>query len=209
MQTKEDGAKAVKSIIPMSLKNDETSQLKAGYLSYLYAGFGVYEALDRVGCRFKDLTKWRDSDPELVSLEDGLKDPETRRQIRKEVLQTRWSRNWMDLLDYDAQVLNRIMGRERDESGDEVPYTDNDYKYLLRMRGTYSTGQMELLDKISGAGSGLNVRDLILLNVNGDINATQGEGKAVQSQDSGQQAEWHKVSDSVELQEGNAEEVNP
>ena len=160
---KQQGVQAVLSLIPLSMSESVDDQLKASYLAQIYTGFGCYEALDKIGVDRKVLfNKWR-SDSIFLALEDGVKDPITRDEIRREVTKTRLIRNWMLVLEKDEEVIQTALGRKFDDDGDQVPLSKQDLAYLSRMRGTYSNTQMDTLDKVNNTHlNQFNINELII-----------------------------------------------
>ena len=196
--TKEEGAKAILSIIPFSRREDEESQLMASYLAYSFTGFTVKESLERINCSSKDLKTWRENS-EFLALENAIEDGEHRRRIRQEILHARLSRNYMGILEKDAQVIDRVMGRAFDEDGDLITPTKEDIAYLMKMRGSYNPSQMDLLDKISGDISpAWNIRDLIL--VNGGYNA-EGQGTQDRQETTIEHSQRSEIRNSTRIEE--------
>lgn len=146
-----DTIQAVKSIIPLLGKGDATSENKANYLAFRFAGFSVREAADLAGIHQATVMRWRDSntqwfDEEFVELEAECSG-EKRVAIRREVIHLQFTRNFLLMMKRDADLLMRSVK-------DQESMTDRDWRYLEKARAQYTPSQFETLERLLATATG-------------------------------------------------------
>jgi hypothetical protein len=115
---------------------------RALYLSYRACGFSVREALNATGVKKMALSRWKQQ-PVFKSLE--LKLPELRKQVAKEYILIETLRNYRLVLRKDYEIVRASLDNRHKMSED-------DHKYLLKMRSIYTPQQLEMLEAIALAG---------------------------------------------------------
>ena len=156
---------------------DETDQdhRKVEYLKHRYAGFTKKEASTLIGVNTGTVTRWANDDSRLEKYEREI-GTMGRREIRKDVIQEEWYRNFYLVMKKDEQVLKKAHGMldepylEMDVTTGELkrktgspPMTKDDWKYFSQMRKMYSPEAWASIEKVVTGGSGdFNISEFVL-----------------------------------------------
>jgi hypothetical protein len=135
------------SIIPYPYDDN-----RAKYLGLRASGFTPKEAVKLIGLTGAALSAWR-KDAEFTVLEKRL--PEFRKQLALEYATLEFYRTFRLITTKDADVI------KRDLDGEEL--SEEDHKYLLKMRSFYTPQQMQVLAAMATGESGdnFNFTDLV------------------------------------------------
>lgn len=130
---------SVHSLIPY-LDANEVERKKSTYLSYRFTGFSIREAVELADISESTLRRWRELDEKFVGLE-AQTTGEARHQLKREVIGTKFMRNFTRVLDMDAKVIEKMH-----TAPDTLTKQETDW--MARMRSHYTAAQMELLERI-------------------------------------------------------------
>jgi len=135
---------------------DVNGERKAEYLSYRFTGFTVREAVALSHLHEWDPRRWRQRDPVFADLEQQATGPR-RGEIRREVLQNLFLRNYRRVLEKDAQVIEHSLSEPDTMS-------KGDFDYLVRMRAHYTPQQLQILEGLlkPNAFNGQDISRLIM-----------------------------------------------
>lgn len=138
------------AIIPYYPDNTKKSR----YLSFRVANFTVKESCDLAKCSFTSVKRWREEDSRFSQLDcEGLTD--LRKQLADEYLNIEFSRNFRLVLQKDFDILNKsVQGKK---------LTDEEEKYLLKLRAFYTPQQLVLVKQIIGEASSVESFDFTKL----------------------------------------------
>ena len=81
---------------------------KVSYLKHRYAGFTRKEAATLAGVKITTTNKWLKEDSRVAHF-DNLVSTGKRRELRKDVLQEEWFRNFYLVLERDKYILNSFL----------------------------------------------------------------------------------------------------
>lgn len=160
---------------------------KIDYLKHRYAGFNRKESATLAGVKLFTSNRWIKDDPRVARF-DELVTTGKRRELRKEVLQEEWYRNFYRVLLRDGYVLKKVHGMleepylEIDINGKQhtrmgsPPMTKQDWDYYSQMRKMYTPDAWSSIEKvISGQGGTFNINEFILnMGQNQQINLPPG-----------------------------------
>ena len=118
---------------------------KATYLSYLIANFAHREACKLTPVTEKQVRRWKEADPNFIVI-CGTKLPELRKQFASQFIDMQFTRNFHLILQKDFRVLYK------DAIG-EVPLTDNEVKYLEKIRQHYTPQSLAMVKQLLGGGT--------------------------------------------------------
>ncbi len=114
---------------------------KSRYLSFRVANFTVTESCKFAGVTLTSVRRWRVVDEQFKNLDlNGL--TELRKQFANEFLDMEFSRNFRLVLQKDFQVLEKAVT--------DKPMTDEEHKYLAKLRGFYTPQQLAMVKQIIG-----------------------------------------------------------
>lgn len=130
---------AVHSLIPY-LDANETERKKSIYLSYRFTSFSIREAVELADISESTLRRWRELDTKFVELE-AQATGESRHQLKREVINTKFIRNYTRVLDMDAKVIEKLH-----YAPETMSRAESDW--MARMRSHYTPVQMEMLERI-------------------------------------------------------------
>lgn len=130
-----DAERIAQSLVPY-LRDDA----RARYLGLRCSGFTIREALRLIGHSHSGLSHWR-KDEEFANLESRI--PEFQKQLSIEYVNLEFIRNFRLVLEKDYRVLQRSLTKETDKDGEEVPMSNQDHSYLIKMRSNYSPQQLQ------------------------------------------------------------------
>lgn len=147
---------------------------KIDYLKHRYAGFNRKESATITGVKLSTVNQWIKNDPRVARF-DQLVTTGKRRELRKDVLQEEWYRNFYLVLQRDGYVLKKVHGLleepylEIDGNGKQhtrtgsPPMTKQDWDYYSQMRKMYTPDAWSSIEKvISGQGGTFNINEFIL-----------------------------------------------
>ena len=154
---------------------------KVDYLRHRYAGFNRKESGTIAGVKRATVSKWLKEDPRVASM-DLVVGTGQRRELRREVLQEEWFRNFYLVLQRDSYVLKKVHGL-LEESYLEVcsngklkrkigspPMLKADWDYYAQMRKMYNPDAWASIEKAISTNNGqFDIANLIL-NLNQQIN---------------------------------------
>lgn len=153
---------------------DGRDAAKMSYLKHRYAGFNRKEAGTMAGVRISTVNKWLKEDLR-VSRMDNTMSTGSRKDLRKEVLEEEWFRNFYLVLQRDAYVLKKVHGLleepylEMTGSGARItklgspPMQKQDWDYFAQMRKMYTPDAWASIEKaITGPGTSFNIAELVL-----------------------------------------------
>ncbi len=147
---------------------------KIQYLQHRYAGFGKKESATLAGVKTGTVSNWMKFDPRMV-LYDGLVSTGQRKQMRKDVLQEEWYKNFYLVLNRDGYILKKVHGLLDEDiwayntAGKLVkvkgspPMTKEDWDYFTAMRKMYTPDAWDKIEKVvSGKGGDFNIDTFIV-----------------------------------------------
>ena len=142
---------------------------KIDYLKHRYAGFNRKESATITGVKLSTANQWIKNDPRVARF-DQLVTTGKRRELRKDVLQEEWYRNFYLVLQRDGYVL-----KQHTRMG-SPPMTKQDWDYYSQMRKMYTPDAWSSIEKvISGQGGTFNINEFILnMGQNQQINIPPG-----------------------------------
>ncbi len=135
-----DSEKIAQSIIPYN--RDDS---RARYLAARASGFTIREALRLIGNVHGTLTFWR-KDQQFVDLENKL--PELRKTLGIEFANLEFLRNYRLVLEKDYRVIKQSLYPQKDTEGKDMPLSDQDHNYLIKMRGHYTPQQLQIMETL-------------------------------------------------------------
>jgi len=156
---------------------------KIDFLKHRYAGFGRKESAILAGVSGLTAKKWIKDDPRVAKYDDIITTG-GRKEIRKEVLQEEWFRNFYLILRRDEYILKKVHGL-LDEPFLEVT-TDGkrtmkrgspmmrkeDWDYYSQMRKMYTPESWASIEKAISGNSGQFDINQFILNLQVNNNAT-------------------------------------
>ena len=117
---------------------------KATYLSYLIANFAHREACQLTPVSEKQVKRWKDGDENFYHIcTDGLQ--ELRKQFANQFIDMQFTRNFHLVLQKDFRVLYK------DALGEIL--TDNDVRYLEKIRQHYTPQSLAMVKQLLGGGT--------------------------------------------------------
>lgn len=117
---------------------------RATYLSYLIANFAHREACQLTPVSEKQVRRWKDADEDFRRIcGEGL--PDLRKQFASQFIDMQFTRNFHLVLQKDFRVLYK------DAIGDEL--TENEYKYLEKIRQHYTPQSLAMVKQLLGGGT--------------------------------------------------------
>lgn len=154
--------------------SDGADARKVNYLKNRYAGFGRKESAILVGISLTTANGWIKRDARVTKYEEMVSSGK-RRELRKDVLQEEWFRNFWLVLQRDAYILKKVHGL-LEESYLEVTAVGahirkvgspsmrkEDWDYFSQMRKMYTPDAWVSMEKvISGQPGQFNIAELIL-----------------------------------------------
>ena len=163
---------------------DGQDKRKVDYLRHRYAGFTRKESGGLAGVTIHTVNQWLKQDSRMgdadLSMVTGL-----RKELRREVLQEEWYRNFYLVLQRDAYVLKKVhglleepileqTGRGMVRKTGSPPMQASDWKYYSEMRKMYTPESWAAIEKaLSKQGNQFNIAELILnLGHNQQVNVT-------------------------------------
>ena len=118
---------------------------KATYLSYLIANFAHREACKLTPVSEKQVHRWKDADQNFLHIcTDGLQ--ALRKEFASTFIDMQFTRNFHLVLQKDFRVLYK-------DAVGEVPLTDNEYKYLEKIRQHYTPQSLAMVKQLLGGGT--------------------------------------------------------
>lgn len=147
---------------------------KLDYLKNRYAGFGQREAAKLSGVTTPTVNKWMKEDPRVAHY-DGEVSTGSRKELRKEVLQGEWFRNFWLVLKRDQYILSKVHGL-LDEPFLEVTadgrhitkrgspsMRKEDWDYFSQMRKMYTPESWASIEKVISGNTGqFNIAEFVL-----------------------------------------------
>ena len=147
---------------------------KIDYLKHRYAGFNRKESGTIAGVKTATVHKWLKEDPRVARY-DELVTTGKRKDLRKDVLQEEWYKNFHLVMVKDNYVLRKAHGMleepylEVDSNGKyhtkmgSPPMTKDDWGYYSQMRKMYTPDNWASIEKaLAGKGTEFNIHELIL-----------------------------------------------
>ncbi len=147
---------------------------KVDYLRHRYAGFNRKESGTIAGVKIVTVNKWLKEDPRVARM-DAVVGTGQRRELRREIFQEEWFRNFYLVLQRDSYVLRKVHGLleervlETNSRGELVssvgspPMVKADWDYFAQMRKMYTPESWAAIEKaISGQSGQFNISTLIL-----------------------------------------------
>jgi len=154
--------------------NPGQDERKLEYLQHRYAGFTRRESATLTGVSVTTSNKWLKDDPRMAHY-DGLVSTGKRKDLRKDVLQADWFRNFHLVLQQDAYILKKVHGLLKERflevtSTGERKWTvgspamrKEDWDYFSQMRKMYTPDAWASIEKaISGQTGTFNINEFIL-----------------------------------------------
>jgi hypothetical protein len=158
-----------------------TDTRKLDYLKNRYAGFGQREAAKLSGVTLPTVNKWRKDDPRVAHYDDEVTTG-SRKELRKEVLQGEWFRNFWLVLKRDQYILSKVHGLlnepylEVTADGHHIrkmgspSMRKEDWEYFSQMRKMYTPDAWASIEKVIGGGSGqFDIAQFVLNMANNQI----------------------------------------
>jgi hypothetical protein len=117
---------------------------KATYLSYLIANFTHREACQLTPVSEKQVRRWKDADEGFERLcTSGLN--ELRKQFANQFIDMQFTRNFHLILQKDFRILYKdALGK---------PLTDNETRYLEKIRQHYTPQSLAMVKQLLGGGT--------------------------------------------------------
>jgi len=162
--------------------SDGPDAKKVDYLRHRYAGFNRKESGALAGIKIATVNKWLKEDTRVANM-DLVVSTGQRRELRREVLQEEWFRNFYLVLQRDAYILKKVHGLIDNEpyldvnsKGELVrktgspPMVKADWDYFSQMRKMYNPEAWASIEKaISTKDGSFDISNLIL-NLNQQVN---------------------------------------
>ncbi len=118
---------------------------KATYLSYLIANFAHRESCKLTPVSEKQVRRWKDADQNFLHIcTDGLS--ALRKEFASTFIDMQFTRNFHLILQKDFRVLYK-------DAVGEVPLTDNENKYLEKIRQHYTPQSLAMVKQLLGGGT--------------------------------------------------------
>ena len=115
---------------------------KRTFISYRLTGFNTVESCEYTGIALRTVYRWRKEDALLEHIESNIN--ELRRQFSKEFVQMETMRNLRLVLAKDYEVLRKAAHPKIDPATNlPEQLTQEEYKYLLRIRQFYSPQNLQ------------------------------------------------------------------
>ena len=130
---------------------------KATYLSYLIANFAHREACKLTPVSEKQVRRWKDADPNFLHIcGEGLS--ALRKEFASTFIDMQFTRNFHMVLQKDFRVLYKdgVLGQilaEGKTPTDVQKLTDNDVKYLEKIRQHYTPQSLAMVKQLLGGGT--------------------------------------------------------
>ena len=147
---------------------------KIDYLKHRYAGFGKKDSATLAGVKLATANKWIKEDPRVTHFDNQVSTGK-RKELRKDVLQEEWFRNFHLVIERDAYILRKVHGLLEEPfldinmAGEQVtrtgspPMTKRDWDYYSQMRKMYTPDAWASIEKvISGQGNVFNIAEFVL-----------------------------------------------
>jgi hypothetical protein len=167
--------------------DDAADARKIDYLKHRYAGFNRKESATLAGVKLPTSNKWLKEDPRVARF-DELVSTGKRRELRKDVLQEEWFRNFALVMKRDAYILKKVHGLLEERVLDidihgarawrtgSPMMTKSDWDEYTHMRKMYTPDAWASIEKaISGKGIEFNIAEFVLnmpnnqqINIQGD-----------------------------------------
>ena len=155
-------------------EGDGQDENKLTYLKHRYAGFRQRESAILTGIKQSTIKRWIKEDPRVAHF-DQLVSTGNRRELRKQVLQEEWFRNYHLVAARDSYILRKVHGM-LEEVVDEVrldgslkkttispPMTKQNWEEYAALRKTYSTEAWKTIESVvKGTDGEFNIHTLIL-----------------------------------------------
>ena len=154
--------------------DSEQDARKIDYLKHRYAGFTRKESATITGVKASTANKWIKEDPRVARF-DELVSTGKRKELRKDVLQEEWFKNFYLVIKKDAYIIRKAHGLleepylEIKADGTRVQKMGSpsmlkaDWDYFAQMRKMYTPDAWASIEKvISGQGGQFNIDQFVL-----------------------------------------------
>lgn len=124
---------------------DTTDNKRASYVAKRICGFTVRESCKMAGLCEKTIRRWREADETFARMDtEGL--TELRKQLASNIIDMQFTRNFHMFLEKDFKVLYK-------DATEPSKLTDDDKKYLNRIRQYYTPQALAMVKQILGGGT--------------------------------------------------------
>ena len=154
--------------------DNATDTRKIDYLKHRYAGFGKKDSATLAGVKLATANGWIKNDPRVAHFDNQVSTGK-RRELRKDVLQEEWYRNFHLVIEQDAYILKKVHGLleepflDINSAGEQVtrmgspPMTKRDWDYFSQMRKMYTPDAWASIEKaVSGQDTIFNISEFVL-----------------------------------------------
>jgi hypothetical protein len=161
--------------------SDGADGRKVEYLKNRYAGFGQRESAKLVGVTPSTVNKWLKEDSRVATYE-GIVSTGKRQELRKDLVQAEWFRNFWLVIQRDKYILAKVHGllqepylevtqdgRHINKMGSPSMRKD-DWDYYAQMRKMYTPDAWANIEKVvSGNAGQFNIAEFVLNMANNQI----------------------------------------
>ncbi len=155
-------------------EGDGQDSKKLEYLKHRYAGFRRSEAAVLTDVKLSTINRWIKNDPRVAHF-DNLVSTGNRRELRKEVLEEEWYRNFHLVILQDAHILKKASGLLEEEVTEILPngktrrvticppMTKADWDRFGQMRKMYNMDAWATIEKVvKGEDKNFNIASVIM-----------------------------------------------